>query len=33
MQIDFYVQDKLVVIYYGNDRNVNAALTAVLRPM
>lgn len=31
--IDFYVQDKLVVIYYGNDRNVNAALAAVLRPM
>ena len=31
--IDFHVQDKLVVVYYGNDRDVNAALAAVLRPM
>ncbi|HMB94339.1 MAG TPA: hypothetical protein VKP65_26055 [Rhodothermales bacterium] len=31
--IDFYVQDRLVVVYYGNDREVNDALTAVLRPI
>lgn len=31
--VDFYVQNKLVVVYYGNDPDVDAALAAVLRPM